>query len=310
MKVSMLFLCVALFACVWSATGQQQIPGQIRENEKLRREAEQREVNNRFREMELLERRRRILLTAKNNVPPPVRQFNITEEDKKYLESDADLKAKHARFLKLSKTGLIKLAPDIGCNYSELIVDAREKCLQNSIPGGGAYYSFRRSKYVLPTIADLRFYENRFSVAGRIAGGVMVALGDIPLEQLNSKSDGVKFLTDLVPATIRSKANEQMTEFQNGLRKDNYIYTRILPLNNKTVYAMRIIAYQPDEFSVNLKSTKDLYDFIQLEDDKRSDIIMAFRIVEINNDGSIWILWRELSRLDAPKLIFTEPKKK
>ena len=30
---------------------------------------------------------------------------------------------------------------------------------------------------------------------------------------------------------------------------------------------MRIIAYQPDEFSANLKSTKDLYDFIQLEDD-------------------------------------------
>ena len=304
MKVSVLFLCVALLAYL-------SVDGQLRKDpETLRREDPNNDLNYRLRELESLERNRAILLTAKNNLPPPVRQFNITEEDKKYLEPNTELKAKHASFLKLSKTGLIRLAPDIGCNYSELIVDAREKCLQNSIPGGGAYYSFRRSKYVLPTVADLRFYENSFSVAGRIAGGVMVALGDIPLEQLNSKSEGVKYLAELVPATVREKANRQMTEFQNGLRKDNYIYTRALPLNPKTVYAVRIIAYQPDEFSKNLKSTKDLYDFIQLEEDKRADIIMAFRVVEINNDGSIWVLWRELFRRDAPKLVFKEQEKK
>lgn len=308
MKVTILFLFVALFACFGSATGQRQPP--TNDAERRRREAEERELNRSFREMELFEKRSRIRLTAQNSLPPPARQFNLTEEDKKYLEPDAELKTKHASFLKLSKTGLIKLIPDVGCNYSEMILDAREKCLQNSIPGGGAYYSFRRSKHVLPTIADLRFYDNRFSVAGRIAGGVMVSLGDIPLEQLNSKSDGVMFLSDFVPATIRNEVNQQMTEFQNGFRKDNYLYTRVLPFNNKTVYAMRIIAYQPDEFLAHLKNTKDLYDFIQLDGDKRSDIIMIFRIVEVNNDGSIWVLWRELSRRDAPKLLFAEPQKK
>ncbi len=306
MKGLILFLFIGLLGLIGSATGQVR-----KDPETIRREAEQREINNRFRDLESLERRRGILITnAKKTLPPPVRKFDITAEDKKYLEPDTELKAKHAGILKLSKTGLIKLTPDIGCNYSELVLDAREKCLQNSIPGGGAYYSFRRSKYVLPTIADLRFYENRFSVAGRIAGGVMVALGDIPLDQISSKSDGVKFLADIIPETVRSKANRQMSEFQNGLQKDNYFYTRSLPLNSKTVYAVRIIAYQTDEFIKNLQNTKDVYDFIQLNEDKRADIIMAFRVVEVNNDGSVWVLWRELSRQNAPKFLFAEPEKK
>jgi len=43
--------------------------------------------------------------------------------------------------------------------------------------------------------------------------------------------------------------------------------------------------------------------------DKRMDLIVAFRVVGRETNGSVTILWKELNRLDAPKILFAKNEK-
>lgn len=48
------------------------------------------------------------------------------------------------------------------------------------------------------------------------------------------------------------------------------------------------------------------YVFLQLVSDKRIDLLVAFRIIREDEDGSVSILWKEISRQNAPTIKFAD----
>ena len=44
--------------------------------------------------------------------------------------------------------------------------------------------------------------------------------------------------------------------------------------------------------------------FLSLSMDKRSDAVVAFKVVEIDGQGGVTLVWKLLSSKDAPKLKF------
>jgi hypothetical protein len=89
----------------------------------------------------------------------------------------------------------------------------------------------------------------------------------------------------------------------HGVERDGYLYSRSLTANENTTYAVRAIAYRGRV----LRAVKGV-SYNELDFDKRRDIIVAFRIVQKEPDGSISILWNQLSDNEAPKM--KQPAKK
>lgn len=207
-----------------------------------------------------------------------------------------DLKTFSA-FLKHSNTGLIKLVKDYGCDENTKVVVATEECLKYPIPGSGASYSFRIENYRIRRLADLTFSDDQFSGFGVLNHSILVGIGDVPINEVTLKSTGMKFLTDFEPDTDFEKAKEFDKSLSEGIEKDGFVYRRSLPALENTTYALRSVAYK-GSFVRSITGIP----YNELDFDKRVDVIIAFRIVRRDEDGSVTILWKELDRKNSPKV--------
>lgn len=227
----------------------------------------------------------------------------VNKDQRRRLKPDEQLAAKYSAFLKQPRTGLIKLFPDIGCEKNLLVLRADAGCL-NWIPNS-AFYSFREKEHTSDFLADISFQDNAFITNGILSQGILTALGNISLETVSLSTDGMRFLTDYKPALQNREILSQFQEIRNIVKSGNYVYAKALPALEDTTYAARIIAYKGKYLSA---FQGRLYDV--LEGDKRLDMIVVFRIVGANEDGSISVLWKELSRKEAPTAIFPKKSKK
>ena len=84
---------------------------------------------------------------------------------------------------------------------------------------------------------------------------------------------------------------------RSGIRVDEGVYGRSAQVSLDATYLLRVIAYRG---TVPRAAYGIEYD--ELDFDKRRDVIAAFRIVDIAQDGSITILWKVLSNQPAPYL--------
>jgi hypothetical protein len=240
-----------------------------------------------------------------------------TKEELERIEAlkkpgEADL-AKYADFLKQSKTGMFRLFPFLACVEKNLIrVDA--ECA-DFIPDS-AGYSFRLRDYNDQNFYDVKSKDGQLVTGSMLSLGVLTALGDAPLESVSLTSDGMKFLAQLKPETGQKEAEKQIDGFLKGVEADGYKYSTKLKIEENTTYGLRVVAYRmPDNValvlgddSVNSAAAKFSYPLNRF--DKRDDIIVAFRIIRRDaEDGNVTILWKELSRTDAPKLVFPKDVK-
>jgi hypothetical protein len=221
------------------------------------------------------------------------------KQKKLLLPSEKDLNT-YAIFLQQPKTGLIKLFPDPGCEDNGNILRADEKCL-NWIPHS-SFYSFREKEHTNDYLSDLR-YKDGFLISDSILlQGILTALGDVPLEDLSLSNDGLKFLLDYQPQTETNEALNQFTKLTKGIKDGKYEYKKVQPAVENITYALRVIAYRGHFYQ---RFHGMMFDV--LDGDKRVDLVLAFRVVRIDTDGSLTLLWKELARNDSPKLI--PPKK-
>jgi hypothetical protein len=207
-------------------------------------------------------------------------------KDKLSLAPSAEDKAAFAKYLNGSQTGLIHLIPRI--LYENKL----------NISGGGAYYSFdclsheyaygsdielqapiiivanrnAPPTYTPPTIADYKF------VTGLAGYGFIVRLGDIPIEKVTNKHDGVKFLVDYRAAATESRARVEQQRARDGIEKNGYEYAERVPVIVNQTYALRSINYEG------------------------SDVLVAFRVVREESNGSVVIVWKMLKRFLAPEI--------
>jgi hypothetical protein len=228
-----------------------------------------------------------------------------TREELKAIAPSVEDSEKYAEFLRRSNTGLIKLAADTGCAANIDIVVAKSECLKYTMPGAGTAYSFRTESYRPQRLADIIYTNNNLQSASVLQQGILVSIGDVPLEKVDLQTVGLRFLTNFQPESNPDKANEFVEKLNKGIVSDNFQYGLSLPAAENATYVLRSMAYE----GISPRNTAEGIQYNELEFDKRQDILVAFRIVRRDSD-SITVLWKELWRKNPPKLERPNPQKK
>lgn len=223
------------------------------------------------------------------------------EQKKKLVPNPLDLK-KYEQFLEQPRTGIFRLMPDIGCTENINIIRADAVCL-SFIPES-SYYSFREKEHTIELLSDIRL-KNGFLISdGVLSQSILVNLGEVALEEIAPASEGVEFLTGYSPSAQGAEAQNQYVQMVRGVKVGKYEYKKALPIIENATYALRVVAYRGNVFR-----TFRGYWFDLLEGDKRIDLTIAFRVIRKEQDGAVTLLWKEIERKDAPRLIFPKRRK-
>lgn len=209
--------------------------------------------------------------------------------------------ALYADFLRQPNTGLIKLIEDKGCDVNTNVVVATADCLAYTMPGAGASYSFRTKNYRISRLSDITLTQGGFQAMGILLHGVFVKIGEVPLEQVNLQTKGVDFLVSLQSETDFQKALELDRKLIKGVENDGFLYRRSVEAVDGKTYVLRSIAYRGE-----YKRAAQGVIYNELDFDKRADVIVAFRIVRRESDGSLTLLWKQLEKQNAPKTKLNE----
>lgn len=129
-------------------------------------------------------------------------------------------------------------------------------------------------------------------------------MGNILLEQLTLDNPALKYLVDFQPSVNPEKILSDRQKLLNGIKANGFFYAQTLEARENTTYALRSVAYRGNLYREFKGITYDEFSF-----DKRRDIIVGFQIARKDSDGSVTILWKELSRKDSPKLLLNKNSK-
>ena len=180
-------------------------------------------------------------------------------------------------FLRGSNTGLIRLLPREF--YDSEIYHVEKKL---NIRGGGAYYSFVHLTHAFGYGSDIELDHNKLSVGFAGADyGMLTNLGDVPLEQITLADPRTKSIAAYRPARSESEAHAERHQLLNpreGMTFDGFHYQRSVAVKENSTYLLRSIGY------------------------RTSDVLVAFRLVRQDPDGSVIIAWKLLKRYHTPEL--------
>lgn len=236
----------------------------------------------------------------------------ITDEGKKMVSINPEVKNQYKEFLKMSNTGVVKLFPN-RCSKDKYttndnVVLAGEGCFDSFIPGGGNSFSFRTKLHTLNNLSDLELGNEKFKISGQLIQGILVSLGDVPIESIGYEHEAMRFITQFIPGGDRTSAVKQSKDLEKGFQNGEFSYARSQPVKNNTTYLLRSSAYRIEP--TDALAIFGYYSGKLFNADKRKDVVIAFRVVAIENDGSVIVLWRELSRKDPISLNLNKDKQK
>jgi len=198
------------------------------------------------------------------------KRAELNSLENRLLSPSEEDKARYADFLRQSGTGLIRLLP------REKFDSGRDK-KGLTISGGGAYYSFARLTHEYGYGSDIELAQGYLSTGFAGADyGIMTNLGDTPLE--NITSEAVPFLLSYAPADDLPKARIEQRKWGDGATADGTNYCRRLLAKENSTYLLRSVNYDT------------------------SDVLVAFRVVRVDNDDSATILWKLLKKYPTPRL--------
>lgn len=179
-------------------------------------------------------------------------------------------------FLRESNTGLIRLLPRELYHSQAYHV---EKKL--NIRGGGAYYSFAHLTHAYGYGSDIELEHNKLSVGFAGADyGMLTNIGEVPLEEITLGHKWVQGITAYRPplSEPEARAEYRHSSSRQGMMFDGFRYQRIVPVKENSTYLLRSIDY------------------------RSSDVLVAFRLVRQDPDGSVIIAWKLLKRYPTPNL--------
>jgi len=204
---------------------------------------------------------------------------NLAPAQKKLLDPAPEDLARFKEILRQPDTGIIRLIP-FTYEFPAMTVAAGPNS-RNAVPiiGGGAFYSFMKNTHVQSRWSDIQLRDNHL-LSGFSGGalGLMVQIGDTPIESVTAKSPGVDFLVNMVPPTTYQEATDQSKRNSEGFIVNSLTYRSFLSVAVDVTYALRSITYE------------------------RSDMVIAFRIIRRDEDGSVTLLWKNLQKLQGPRL--------
>lgn len=293
-RSKIILLCVVFVFSFQAVFGQSTPP-------RTQRDTNEQDFNQRREALEALKNMsRNPALQKKANKKP------TKEEIKRFkaatAPSEEDL-TKYKDFLRQSKTGIFRLLPDFDCE-SKNSIEVSGDCA--NFVSGTWIYSFRQENYYGDGLQDIIYKRDTIMTSGLLNQGILVSLGDIPLEDVSLSSNGVKYLAEFMPAENREAAFEQFEQLTKGIVDNDFRYSNHEKVKENTTYALRVVAYRFSDKFLKREITSDNFLFFGLDADKRKDLLLVFRIVRKNDDGAITVLWKELQDQKSPKLVFQD----
>ncbi len=235
---------------------------------------------------------------------PPLNKETI-DRIRNFRRIDPAEQAKYAAFLSGEHTGMLKFFPDFNCLTLEYIrIDG--DCAA-SVPNSYAF-SFRAYSYADDYYHDIAFKPDAIVSTGFYSQGMLVSLGDVPIDKINTSSAGIKYLMDFQPDLNPSAARKTAARLAEGVDSGGFKYARSVKTAENMTYAVRVIAYRNGNSLPPLSDSTTTMEkrFMSLAYDKREDLIVVFRIVKLDASGGVTMLWKELDRREAPKLKFAK----
>lgn len=223
---------------------------------------------------------------------------DLHEDEKPLLAPDSELVEKYSGFVDGKKSGLIKLLADRGCDGGAETVSAEPHCEKYRMPGSGASYSFRTRRYSMKRLADLTYGEGQFDTAGLVKHGILVNIGDVPLEKVGLDSPPLATLVTFEPIKDYEMAEKFSGILAQGVPAGKLTFGSSLKVEKNRTYALRSIAYRTNIYRQVQDTVYDEFDF-----DERDDVIVVFRVVRHEPGESVTLLWKELKTEKAPQMI-------
>jgi len=215
---------------------------------------------------------------------PLIIEYEPNNSEKQLLAPSVEDQQQFAEFLQRPDTGLIKMFPP----GRRRVISVGELA-SGRRPGFGGYaslYSFSKEKhgnglngYVDARLgwAELRLLNGRF-VTGFTGEslGVFVALGDVDLDSVTPATYGVTGLANIIPPADFFEAATLSRRNRAGFALERFRYGSSLPVADNTTYVLR--------------STSN----------KRADVLVAFRVIRVEENGSVTLVWRKLKVYPKP----------
>jgi hypothetical protein len=201
------------------------------------------------------------------------KRAELAKLETQFLSTSAEDRAAYAEFLAQPNTGLIRLLP-----REKFDSDANKNAAM-TIRGGGAYYSFSRLTHEYGQGSDLELSSGYLSVGFAGADyGMLIKLDGARLEDISGELPGVAFLAKYGAVTNEPDARVEQRRFGTGTVIEGVTYKERVPVEVGATYVLRSINFE------------------------RSDMLVAFRVVRQDTDGSLIIAWRMLEKYPTPKL--------
>ena len=192
---------------------------------------------------------------------------DLKDTEQQFLAPSAKDREKYADFLGQPDTGMIRLLP------REVFQD------KLTIQGGGAYYSFARLTHEYGYGSDIDLQQNQFGVGFAGADfGFLTRLGKVAIEEVTLDHPAAQFLSTFAAPTADPGAREQQKRAASGFDVNGFTYQNRVKVKGKNSYLLRSVGYGV------------------------SDLLVAFRMVSQDDDGSVVIVWKILERFPVPQL--------
>lgn len=192
--------------------------------------------------------------------------------EKTYLAPTQEDQARYAEFISAPNSGLVRLLPREKFD-TEAYTD-RDRAIITR--GGGAYYSFTTLTHEYGAASDIELGNDEFSVG--FAGwnhGFLTNLGDVPLARV-ADSPLVGIFATYKPPHDEPPVRAEQRRFGMGTQLENVSVKSRVPVKLNSTYLLRSVTYHA------------------------ADVLVAFRVVRIDSDGSVTILWKLLDKFPTP----------
>lgn len=191
-----------------------------------------------------------------------------------------------AAFLRMPDTGLMRLIPAGKVSY---------RPGPTAVSGGGAYYSFANVTHYPGYGSDIRLSAGSLSVGSVSGYGLLITLGDVPLEKVVLTDPRAEFVSSYESADTVIQARAETLRFRQTAIIDGSSYQATLPVEVNSTYLVRSINYGQPIFGPNNSSRPPA-------SARRTDVLVAFKVVRKDADDSLIIAWKLLKKYSEPKL--------
>jgi hypothetical protein len=270
-KFLTLLSCLLLLGCA-QIIGYAQIQSKENrdwERQQRDRQREERESENRARALRELGDARRTSAPRAAPHYPSADPTKLTDEQKAILAPSAEDEAAFPSFLGQPNRGLVRLLPR----------EKYDQTIQMPLKGGGAFYSFAKLSHEASPWSDIKLQDGKvYSGVNDLTLGLMTELPDVSLENVSLENPTVKFVMQLPLAAKYPEHKGQVDKYRSGFEADGKIYKSALPALLDHTYILRSTIYD------------------------RVDSVIALRVIRIDSDGSVTLLWKLLNRVKVKKL--------